>query len=65
VRHNIEEPSVPGSCCHVDTSSTAQEGPIVQGFADGNIAIIGHDGEKRKLCCDQEEKEKDLCSTSQ
>ncbi|KAK4805990.1 hypothetical protein QYF61_006967 [Mycteria americana] len=36
VQHSIEKPTAPGSCCHVDTSSSAQEGPVVQGFADGH-----------------------------
>ncbi|KAK4806100.1 hypothetical protein QYF61_010309 [Mycteria americana] len=49
-----EKPTAPGSCCHVDTSSAAQEGPVVQGFADGNVAVIGH----------HEDEEKDLGSTS-
>ncbi|KAK4806063.1 hypothetical protein QYF61_010272 [Mycteria americana] len=64
VQHSIEKPTAPGSCCHVDTSSAAQEGPVVQGFADGNVAVIGHDGEERKLCTKQEEYKEDLCSTS-
>ena len=37
----------------------------MQGFADGNIVVIGHDSEKTILPYHQEEKEKDLCSTSQ
>ncbi|KAK4806083.1 hypothetical protein QYF61_010292 [Mycteria americana] len=40
-----ERPTAPGSCCHAETSSAAQEAPVVQGFADGNIAVIGHDGD--------------------
>ncbi|KAK4806615.1 hypothetical protein QYF61_013870 [Mycteria americana] len=36
----------------------------MQGFADGNVVIIGHDGEKKILPSNQEEKEKDLGSTS-
>ncbi|KAK4807495.1 hypothetical protein QYF61_023718 [Mycteria americana] len=37
------ENRAPGSCCDFGTSSTSQEGPIVQGFADGNVAVaIGH-----------------------
>jgi len=59
----MQKPTAPGSCCHVDTSSAAQEGPVVQGFADGNIAVIGHDSEKIKLCCSTEKEKKDLCST--
>ncbi|KAK4805983.1 hypothetical protein QYF61_006960, partial [Mycteria americana] len=54
VQHSIEKPTAPGSCCHVDTSSSAQEGPVVQGFADGHVAVIGHD----------EDEEKDLYNTS-
>ncbi|KAK4806039.1 hypothetical protein QYF61_007016 [Mycteria americana] len=42
-QHSIEKPTAPGSCCHDETSSAAQEGPVVQGFADGNVAVIGHD----------------------
>ncbi|KAK4806060.1 hypothetical protein QYF61_007037 [Mycteria americana] len=42
---SIEKPTAPGSCCHFETSSAAQEGPIVQRFADGYIAVIGHDGD--------------------
>jgi len=60
VQHSIKKCTAPGSCCHVDTSSAAQEGPIVQGFADGNVAVIGHDGEKRILTRDKEGKQKDL-----
>ncbi|KAK4806568.1 hypothetical protein QYF61_020469 [Mycteria americana] len=61
----IEDTTAPGSCCHVDTSSAAQEGPVVQGFADGNVAVVGHDSEKTILSSNQEDKAKDLCSTSQ
>ncbi|KAK4806640.1 hypothetical protein QYF61_022946 [Mycteria americana] len=61
---SIEKTTAPGSCCHVGTSSAAQERPIVQGFADGNVAVIGHDGEKRNLCCNQEGKQKHLGSAS-
>ena len=28
----------------------AQQSTIVQGLADGNVAVIGHDGEKRMFC---------------
>ncbi|KAK4807508.1 hypothetical protein QYF61_023731 [Mycteria americana] len=65
VQESIEKPTAPGSCCHVDTSSAAQEGPVVQGFADGNVAVIGHDSEETILSSNQEDEEKDLCSTSQ
>ncbi|KAK4806632.1 hypothetical protein QYF61_022938 [Mycteria americana] len=61
---SIEKTTAPGSCCHVGTSSAAQERPIVQGFADGNIVVIGHDGEKRNLFCNQEGKQKHLGSAS-
>ncbi|KAK4805999.1 hypothetical protein QYF61_006976 [Mycteria americana] len=64
VQHSIEKPTAPGSCCHVDTSSAAQQGPVVQRFADGQITIVCHYCEERILCCGQEEEEKDLCSTS-
>jgi len=64
VHESIEEPTAPGSCCHVDTSSAAQEGPVVQRFADGKVAVISHDGEEAILCCDQEKEEKQLYSTS-
>jgi len=50
VQHSIEKPTAPGSCSHFQTSAAAQEEPIVQGFVDGSIAVIGHDGEQRKLC---------------
>ena len=39
--------------------------PVVQGSADGNIAVIGHDGEEKVLSGDQQNDKKDLCSTSQ
>jgi len=45
---NLEMHS-PSSYCHVDTSFTTQEGPIVQGFADGNAAVMGHDSENLKF----------------
>ncbi|KAK4805349.1 hypothetical protein QYF61_003434 [Mycteria americana] len=64
VQHSSEKPTAPGSCCHIETSSAAQQGPIVQGFADGNVAVIGHDGEQIKPGCDEEEEEKELYSTS-
>jgi len=60
VQKSIEKSTAPGSCCHVDTSSAAQEGPVVQGFADGKVAVIGHDGEKTILPHNQEDKEKEL-----
>jgi len=63
VQQSIEKPSAPGSCCHVDTSSGAQEGLIVQGFADGHIAVIGHDSEESIPSGDEEEKAKNLGST--
>ncbi|KAK4806049.1 hypothetical protein QYF61_007026 [Mycteria americana] len=62
--HSIEETTAPGSCCHVDTSSAAQQGPVVQGFADGQVTIICHYCEERILCCGQEEEEKHLYNTS-
>ncbi|KAK4806625.1 hypothetical protein QYF61_013880 [Mycteria americana] len=43
VQHRIEETTAPGSCCHFDASSAVHDGHIVQGFADGDIAVIGHD----------------------
>ncbi|KAK4806082.1 hypothetical protein QYF61_010291 [Mycteria americana] len=43
--HSIEKPTAPGSCCHVDTSSAAQEDPVMQGLADGKVAVVGHDGD--------------------
>jgi len=49
----------------MDTSSAAQEGPIVQGFADGKVAVIGHDSEESILSRHEEEKAKNLCSTFQ
>jgi len=64
VHESIEDPSAPGSCCHVDTSSVAQEGLIMQGFADGNIAVIGHDSEEKVFGCDRKEKKKELYNTS-
>ena len=63
-RRELRNPPAPGSCCNVDTSSAAQEGPVVQGFADGNVAVIGHDSEQTILRGDKEEKEKELSSTS-
>jgi len=60
----MQKPTAPGSCCQVDTSSAAQEGPVLQGFADGNIAVIGHDGEKRILCTKQEKYKENLGSTT-
>ena len=36
----------------------------MQGFADGNVAVIGHDSEERIFRGDKEEKEKGLGSTS-
>jgi len=63
-RRELRNPPAPGSCCNVDTSSAAQEGPVVQGFADGNVAVIGHDSEQTILRGDKEEKEKGLGSTS-
>ena len=65
MQERIEQSTAPGSCCHVDTSSAAQEGPVVQGSADGNVAVIGHDRQKTTLCCEQEGKQKKLGSTSQ
>ncbi|KAK4806037.1 hypothetical protein QYF61_007014 [Mycteria americana] len=64
VQHSMEKPTAPGSCCHFETSSAAQEGPVVQGFADGQVTIVGHYCEERILCCDKEEEEKDLYNTS-
>ncbi|KAK4806684.1 hypothetical protein QYF61_027685 [Mycteria americana] len=63
--HCIEETTALGSCCHVDTSSAAQGGPIVQGFADSNVAVIGHDSEETQFCYNQKDKQKVLGSTSQ
>ena len=64
MQQSTEEPTAPGSSCHLGASSAAQEGPVVQGFADGNVAVIGHDGEKTTLCCNEEGKQKELGSTS-
>ena len=65
VQQRIKDPSAPGSCCHGGTSSASKQHPIVQGLADGNVAVIGHDGENAILCSKQEKKEEDLSSTSQ
>jgi len=64
VQEIIEESTAPGSCCHVDTSSAAHHQFIVQRFADGHVVVIGHDDEKTILPHNQEEKEKELDSTS-
>ena len=50
VQQSMEKPTAPGSCCHAGTSSAAQQGPIVQGLADGNVAVIGHHSEKGIFC---------------
>jgi len=64
VQESIDKSTAPGSCCHVDTSSATQEGPVVQGFADGYIVVLGHDGQKTMLYYYQERKQKELGSTS-
>ncbi|KAI6060538.1 hypothetical protein LUU34_01590000 [Aix galericulata] len=43
VQDSIEKATAPGSCCHLGTSFAAQEASIVQGLADGNVAVVGHD----------------------
>ena len=50
MQQSMEKPSAPGSCCQAGTSCAAHEGPVVQGLADGNVAVIGHDGEKGIFC---------------
>jgi len=47
----------------MDTSSAAHHQFIMQRFADGNITVIGHDGEKTILPHNQEDQEKELYST--
>jgi len=64
VQNSIEKTTAPGSCCHFERGSGAHENPVAQGFADGNIAIIGHESEKEIFCPKQEEEKKDLGSTS-
>ena len=49
MQQSMEKPSAPGSCCHGGTSSAAQQGPVVQGLADGNVAVIGHESEEVKF----------------
>ena len=63
VQDSIEKATAPGSCCHLGTSSAAHEAPVVQGLADGNVAVIGHGGEKEILCFKEESKEEELGST--
>ena len=50
MQQSMEKPSAPGSCCQAGTSCAAHEGPVVQGLADGNVAVIGHDCEKKIFC---------------
>jgi len=64
VKDRIENNMAPGSYCHVDTSSAAQEGPVAQGFADGNVAVIGHDSQKTILRSNKAGKENDLGNIS-
>ena len=49
MQQSIEKPSAPGSCCQAGTSCAAHEGPVVQGLADGNVAVIGHESEEVKF----------------
>ena len=56
VHESTEKGTGPGSCCHVGTSSAAQEGPIVQGFADGHKGVVVHDDQEIKFCCSAENK---------
>ena len=36
----------------------------MQGFADGNVAVIGHNSKKTMLCSNKEDRQKELGSTS-
>ena len=44
--------------------SAAHGGHIMQGFADGHVAVIGHGGQEKKLCYSTEVSEKHLNETS-
>ncbi|TRZ08826.1 hypothetical protein HGM15179_018283 [Zosterops borbonicus] len=61
---SMEKGTGPGSCCHVVTSSAAQEGLIVQELADGHVVVGAHDSQEIKFCCSAEKNKKDLSSTS-
>ena len=63
VHESVEKGTGPGSCCHVGTSSAAQEGPVVQGFAEGHVVVVAHDGEEGNLYSHEEDKQKHLSST--
>lgn len=47
----LGNPLAQAAAAIVDTSSAAQERPIMQGLADGHAVVVGHDGEKIKLDC--------------
>lgn len=45
------------------TDLAVHDGDIMQGFADGYISVIGHDGQEKKLCHTKKISKKYLSGT--
>ena len=44
----------------VPADSAVHDGHVMQGFADGHTAVIGHYSQQKKLCCSKEDGKKYL-----
>lgn len=44
--------------------SVIHDGGVVQGLADGYVAIVGHGGQEEKFSCSKEDNKKQLSGTS-
>lgn len=53
-----EQTSSPTTKDKLFADSVANNGHVMQGFADGYIAIIGHDGQEKKFFCSKKNDRK-------
>lgn len=56
----MDKATNPGDEYQYDTQMPAHHGRVVQGAADGNIAVVGHDGEQEHLRSTHKMEEKKL-----
>ena len=59
-----QESCKPGAKDKKYTDFTAHDGGVMQRFADGHIAVIGHGSQEVKFCHPQEDEEKQLSHTA-
>ena len=61
---NDQQPRNPATEDKGGANFVVHDGHIVQGLADGHVAVIGHSCKKKKLCGSKESNKKYLTGTS-